>query len=292
MPCALNPQTKIKKMWLQILDFLQNAGRFALDMQKTAADGSRLKDKQIFSIVTKADLGVSEMFKDFVQTHFSNEDYLIIDEESVSFEGADIFERINQKTYQFVIDPIDGTLVYANGMPSWGILIGVFKNLKPVAGFIYLPTTKELAYCVNNKAYYVQNAFEKTETKQALPFKKEPAPSIYLLHHNQYDVDYTGKVGQLITLDFYSQAANALYTLIRDVRANICRCRLWDIAAVMAFVEPLGFVLKDRQTRQNIESINSSWLNNKLALTKDIVLSKEQDFDAFIQAVSPKKNAI
>lgn len=279
-------------MWIRILDFLQNAGRFALDMQKTASNGSRLKDEHIFSVVTKADLGVSEMFKAFVQTHFSNEDYLIIDEESVSFEGGNVFERINQKTYQFVIDPIDGTLVYANGMPSWGILIGVFKNLKPVAGFIYLPGTKELAYCINNKAYYIRNAFEQNETKQALPFKQEPAPSIYLLHHNQYDVDYTGKVGQLITLDFYSQAANALYTLIRNTKANICRCRLWDIAAVMAFVKPLGFVLKDAQTHQSIESINSSWLNNELALTKDIVLSKEEDFNELIQTVSPKKNAL
>lgn len=279
-------------MWLQILDFLQTAGRFALDMQKTAADGSRLKDKQIFSIVTKADLGVSEMFKNFVQTHFADEECVIIDEENLSFESGDIFEHINQKTYQLVIDPIDGTLVYANGMPSWGILIGVFKNLKPVAGFIYLPGTKELAYCVNGKAYYIQNAFEKNEIKQTLPFKKEPAPSIYLLHHNQYDVDYTGKIGQLITIDFYSQAANALYTLIRDVKANICRCRLWDIAAVMAFVTPLGFVLRDWQTHQNIESINSSWLNNQLALTKDIVLSKEEDFDEFINTVFPKKNAL
>ena len=276
---------------LLFLDFLRQAGHYALTAQKSARQGAHLKDEHIFSLVTKADLGVSEMFKKFAQTHFPNEDYIIIDEESVSLENADIFERMSQKTYQFVIDPIDGTLVYANGIPTWGILIGIFKNLKPIAGFIYLPETKELAYCIDNKAYYLKNAFEKNETKQAIPFKKEPAPSVYLLHHCQYDVNYTGQIGKLITLDLYSQAANALYTLIGSAKANICRCRLWDVAAIMAFITPLKFVLKDYKSAQNIESINPSWLDSKLALTGNIVLSKAEDFEVLKSVVSPKKAA-
>jgi len=279
-------------MWLSILDFLQQAGKYALKEQKHALSGSRLKNEYIFSVVTKSDLHISKMFKTFIKKHFSNEDYIIIDEESVSLENNNIFECMKQKTYQLVIDPIDGTLAYANGMPSWGILIGIFKNLKPIGGFIYLPTTGELAYCLNKEVFYIQNAFKKNQTKRRLTQQDQTAPFIYLLHHSQYDVDYTGQIGHLTSFDFYAQAANHLYVLIGAARANVCRCCLWDVAAVMAFVRPLGFVLKDYQTARNITAIDSSWLNSKLAITVNLVLSKDKDFPMLKKIVTPKKISV
>ena len=279
-------------MWLSVLDFLHQAGALALEMQSSAQTDSHLKNEHISSVVTQADLRISQMFAAFAEKNFTKENYIIIDEESISKIDGNIFERMQQAEYQLVIDPIDGTLVYANGMPSWGILIGVFKNLKPIGGFIYLPTTQELAYCLNGEAFYLQHAFQKNEIKHHLTPKRAKTPFIYLLHHFQYDVDYTGNFGKISTFDFYSQAANHLYVLTGYVRANICKCHLWDTAAAMAFVKPLGLAFKNYQTEQNIESIDLSWLDDKLTLTADVVLSKAEDFSELKKIISPKKGAL
>lgn len=278
-------------MWLPILDFLRTAGDYALAAQKDAALSGTLKDEYIYSIVTKADFGVSKMFEEFVGKTFADQDCVIIDEESIIKQTGDVFEYMKSKKHQLVIDPIDGTLVYASGVPTWGILVGVFENLKPIAGFIYLPALGELAYVVNNKAYYIQNAFKENQT-QSLLLPKEKTPFVYLLHPMQYQMSPESVYGKMLTYDLYSQAANYLYTLKGSVRANICRCCLWDVAAVMAFAEPLGFVFKNYQTNENIQSINSSWLNDKLSLTADVVLSRPQDFAELKNIVTPKKNAI
>ena len=279
-------------MWLSILDFLHQAGTLALEMQSSAQTGSHLKDEHISSVVTQTDLRISQMFAAFVAKNFAKENYIIIDEESISKVEGNLFERMQQAEYQLVIDPIDGTLVYVNGMQTWGILIGIFKNLEPIGGFIYLPATQELAYCLNNKAFYVRHAFQQNEIKTQLTPKTDKTPFIYLLHHFQYDVDYMGNFGKISTFDFYSQAANHLYVLTRNVRANICHCHLWDTAAAMAFVKPLGFVFKNYQTEQNIESLNPSWLNDELSLTCDVVLSKAEDFAELKKIVTPKKGAL
>ena len=279
-------------MWLSILNFLHQAGTLAIEMQSSAQKGSHLKTNHISSVVTETDLSISKMFEAFIAKNFASENYIIIDEESISKTKPHIFERMHETEYQFVIDPIDGTLVYANRMPSFGILIGVFKNLKPIGGFIYLPVSQELAYCLNNKAFYIEHAFSKKEVKHQLTPSTAKTPFIYLLHHFQYDIDYTQVFGKISTFDFYSQAANYLYTLTGSVRANVCRCHLWDVAAVMAFVKPLGFVFKNYQTEQNIEAIDSSWLDDELSLTADVVLSKPEDFNELKKIVTPKKACI
>lgn len=278
-------------MWFSILDFLHKAGDYALAVQSEASHSASLKNEYIYSVVTKADFGVSKMFEEFVGKNFADKDCIIIDEESILKHGNHIFERLKEKKYQFVIDPIDGTLVYASGVPTWGILVGIFENLKPVAGFIYLPAIGELIYAVENQVFDIQNAFKENE-KRSVMTARDQTPFVYLLHQMQYNINPKSVYGKMLTYDLYSQAANFLYTLKGSARANICRCCLWDVAAVMAFIKPLGLTFKNFQTGENIESINSSWLDDKLSLNVDAVLSKPEDFDEFRQIVIPKKNAI
>ena len=134
----------------------------------------------------------------------------------------------------------------------------------------------------------MQNAFKENEKRSSIEARAQ-TPFVYLLHQMQYNINPKSVYGKMLTYDLYSQAANFLYTLKGSARANICRCCLWDVAAVMAFVAPLGFVFKNYQTGEDIESINSSWLDEKLSLTVDAVLSRPEDFDEFRQIVMPKK---
>jgi len=53
----------------------------------------------------------------------------------------------------FVIDPIDGTINFANRLPLWGIQIACISNFKEIAAVIYLPKMNELFSADTNGAY-------------------------------------------------------------------------------------------------------------------------------------------
>ena len=63
----------------------------------------------------------------------------------------------------FTIDPIDGTVNFANNIPLWGIQIACIKNKETCASVIYLPKIDELYYAdstgayLNNKRIHVNN---------------------------------------------------------------------------------------------------------------------------------------
>ena len=53
----------------------------------------------------------------------------------------------------FTIDPIDGTINFANNIPLWGIQIACIKDKKICAAVIYLPKLNELYYADENGAF-------------------------------------------------------------------------------------------------------------------------------------------
>ena len=57
----------------------------------------------------------------------------------------------------FVIDPIDGTINFANKLPLWGIQIACIKGGKTCAAVIYLPKLNELYYADEKGAFLNEN---------------------------------------------------------------------------------------------------------------------------------------
>jgi len=60
----------------------------------------------------------------------------------------------NKSAYTWVIDPIDGTSNFANGFPTFGIMIGLLKVESPLAGGISLPYFSELLYAEKGMGAY------------------------------------------------------------------------------------------------------------------------------------------
>lgn len=53
-------------------------------------------------------------------------------------------EIAGESEYQWVIDPIDGTPPFRNGLPEFGIAIGLLKGQEPVMGVIAMPALGQL----------------------------------------------------------------------------------------------------------------------------------------------------
>lgn len=56
----------------------------------------------------------------------------------------------------FVIDPIDGTINFANNIPIWAIQVAMIRNNEVTASVIYAPKINEL-YCADSFGAYLNN---------------------------------------------------------------------------------------------------------------------------------------
>ena len=94
-------------------------------------------------LVTSLDLEIEKFLIDEIKKQYPNFD--IVSEE---------FNTNNKVTENcFIIDPIDGTINFANNLPLWGIQIACIENGKTVASVISLPRIDEFYYADETGAY-------------------------------------------------------------------------------------------------------------------------------------------
>lgn len=85
-----------------------------------------------FDPVTEADRGIETFLRDTLGAAFP--DHQIVGEEQGTTGDGPV---------SWVIDPIDGTRSFISGMPTWGTLIGLVIDGRPVAGIMHQPVTAE-----------------------------------------------------------------------------------------------------------------------------------------------------
>ncbi|MCL1864718.1 MAG: inositol monophosphatase [Spirochaetes bacterium] len=210
------------------LNLINDAGSKALQMQKEILDIQTKKDN---SLVTEADFWVQNFLKEKISSRFNN--YQFICEESTN-------DKINfsKDTVSVIIDPIDGTAMFSMYLPIWCISIGIFKEYKPLYGFIFSPASNLLFYNDDHSSY--------------LNGKKLTAdPSIEIGHET--NIFYSSEIKDL-TINFPGKIRNlgstALHAaLTADNKRNrllafIGKSYLWDWAGAIPVMQKAGVKLK------------------------------------------------
>ena len=90
------------------------------------------KKKNSFDPVTIADVKIQKKLNNLIQKNYPN--HSIIGEEET-------FKKNN--TYEWCIDPIDGTKSFIQGMPLWGTLISLSENGNTIIGLADIPALNE-----------------------------------------------------------------------------------------------------------------------------------------------------
>ena len=104
------------------------------------------KSRQDF--VSKADLSVEDELKKVISTLFPEDGFL--GEESGLTEGI-------SKENIWVIDPIDGTTNYLQGMDYWCISVAYIVKGKIEVGFIYAPDRNEFFFAEHGQGAYLND---------------------------------------------------------------------------------------------------------------------------------------
>ncbi|MDO1444693.1 inositol monophosphatase [Rhodocytophaga aerolata] len=95
-------------------------------------------------VLTQTDLEIGQKIIESIEKSFPTHN--IIDEEAGVLDKGSAFT--------WVVDPIDGTSNFANGIPTYGIMIGLLEDATPIASGIALPAFGEMYIAEKNKGAY------------------------------------------------------------------------------------------------------------------------------------------
>ena len=85
-------------------------------------------------MVSQADREVEELIRDEIKAAYPEDAFL----------GEEYGLEPGSSALTWVIDPIDGTAPYLNGLPGWCISIGLMDRDGPLLGAIYVPVLDEM----------------------------------------------------------------------------------------------------------------------------------------------------
>lgn len=116
------------------------AGDEVLRMRR---EGLRFGHKHGRELVTEADLRAAEMLHAALTAAFPGDGWL-------SEEHTDSDDRLGRERV-WVVDPIDGTREYVQGIPEYAVSVGLVIDGQPALGVVYNPATAEMhaAVCLN-----------------------------------------------------------------------------------------------------------------------------------------------
>jgi myo-inositol-1(or 4)-monophosphatase len=113
------------------VDAARAAGAVALKRQR---DLGPARQKGVKDLVTEADIECDRLIRARLTEAFPDHD-LLTEEEGALDRGGE---------YRWIVDPIDGTINYAHGIPLWGVSVGLSHRGRMLCGALHLPVTDEL----------------------------------------------------------------------------------------------------------------------------------------------------
>ncbi len=150
----------------RLIEIIKEAGEILKDGFYSKKD---ITFKAKKDLVTAYDVAVENFLKEKFSQEFK--DFNIIAEESNN-EKVEFNDSI-------IIDPIDGTTNFVNGLPHTAISVGVYKDKKPFIGIVYNPILNELyeaklgegAFCNGSKISVSQeDDFQKALISTGFPY--------------------------------------------------------------------------------------------------------------------------
>ncbi len=222
-----------------IKETLTEASKIA-DQNFYKVSASTIKTGDNNQVLTQTDLEIGQMIVARIRETYP--DFNIIDEE------AGVIDNNSNKTW--VVDPIDGTSNFANGLPTYGVMIGLLVDDQPVAGGVVLPALNQLYYAQKGEGAFCND--QKIEvTKETRLLSSLVA---YGIDGHQEDpektLSETKALAQIILNIRNLRTTNSAYDMVQvpagRYGAFLNRTtKIWDNVAIQPIVEEAGGIVTD-----------------------------------------------
>ena len=243
----------------------RNAGKIL--MKYYQSDNKEVKMKGVDNPVTIADNEADQYLYDFLTGEFPNDGWL-------SEETVDTDERLN-KDRVWIVDPLDGTKEFIEGIPHFSVSIGLVYNSEPVVGVIYNPATDEMFSCQKGKGVYL-NGNKVTANKKTLLIDSKITVSRSELKRNEWEpyknnfksIDPIGSVAYKLAL-----VSAGKY----DIFATVAPKNEWDICAGDCLISEAGGVFKTINDKKIIYNQKKTLVTDTIIATNSVLFEGVSD---------------
>ena len=137
----------------------------------------------------------------------------------------------------WVVDPIDGTAGFTDGLDTFCISVGLLRQGRPYAGAVYFPA-------LGHRYGAVRGEGAVCDGQPIRALREEPVRDRAVLYvpakvHRQYQITYAGK-----TRSLGSTALHYLLTARGVAAGAVSTAHVWDYAAAAAILEEAGGVVR------------------------------------------------
>ena len=223
--------------------------KFLIDVVKNASflinDELEVKAKDDKGdLVTNFDYAIENYIIERIQEEYPN--FSIISEE---------YNSKNELTENcFTIDPIDGTINFANGIPLWGIQVACIRSSKTCAAVIYLPKLNELYYADENGAFLNDKPISVNKLGINKGIYTIEGPGKFLVSDKMISINRNYRI-------FWCSAISFSWTASGKICAvNVTADKLWDYVPGQYLVEKAGGVIYNSE-RTHIAANSEEFLD-------------------------------
>ena len=200
--------------------------------------GFKIGSKGHDNPVTEADLQADRALKKILRDPFPEYGWL-------SEETADNDDRLGCRRV-WIVDPLDGTKEFIQGVPEFSVAIALVEDGAPVLGVTYNPITREMFWAVRGMGCHLNTRRVRVTRTRALKratvlaSRSETARGEWEVFHGKLIVSPTGSVAYKLAL-VAGGKADATFT--RSPKSE------WDIASGAALILEAGGVITDIKGR-------------------------------------------
>lgn len=217
------------------VDAAWQAGKITLEYFQT---GTAVERKADASPVTLADRRAEEHLRQCIERAFPEHGIL----------GEEFGERCGSSPYRWVLDPLDGTRSFIQGVPLYGVLLGLEHHGRVILGVVHFPALGETVSAARGQGCYWNGRRAQVSTVTRLEDAVVLATSVQSLYDE-------GRGPVFETLQRHTRLQRTWgdcygHMLVATGRAEIMLdpvLNIWDCAALQPILEEAGGTFTDWQ---------------------------------------------
>lgn len=183
------------------MDLAIKASKLLLLKQKKISK-LKIKTKVAQGIASNADIEAENLIVSGIKKKYP--DHFILAEESAYKEFKGEMERykfLKEKEWVWIIDPLDGTNNFLNGLDYYGVCISLVNYGEPVVGLVLRPTNGECFYAIKKKGTKLIN-FSNNFKKKSNPVSLKKASNKKTLSNSLLVTGFATEKGALFDQEF------------------------------------------------------------------------------------------
>lgn len=248
-----------KKNILEILTFLQDvayeAGEEILKFQKKKQH-LQITNKGADGIASEADEASEKIILEALKKKFPKSE--VLSEEAFSKNKKDTFKKASESEFIWLVDPLDGTNNFVNGIPIYAVSIALLNKKNVILGLVYNPLSGECFYAGKGigsflvdyrinplKKYKLSRGKNKKEMNECI-FSPAPVYDIGHKFERQLSVFKKNISGARAVRRLGSAALELCYVASGNFDAYWEKnLKPWDVAAAQIICEEAGVKISD-----------------------------------------------